>query len=145
MLFSLLLFLLLLDESEHQIYFDTTHSFIPHIPAFLGDQPTNRSFHDYRYLFLACVSLRTFRCGFLCCMTARADKVQQCCWTAKHVPAVEEGLGLRTWWVGAEEAMRTAVLDERPMEAVTARRLVPAFRLSQIKLEGKGPHHHQHQ
>lgn len=78
-------------------------------------------------------------------MTAKVDQVQQCCWTANHVLEVEEGFGGWTWWAGADEAMRTAVLDERPMEAVTARRLVPAFRLSQIKLGGKGPHHHQHQ
>lgn len=47
-------------------------------------------------------------------MTAKVDQVQQCCWTAKHVLEVEEGLGLRTWWAGADGAMRTAVLDERP-------------------------------
>lgn len=47
----LFFFWLLLDEWEHQISFDTTLLYT-HIPAFLGDRPTIRSFHDYRYLFL---------------------------------------------------------------------------------------------
>lgn len=97
---------------------------IPHTPLYPIYQlslETNR--HTVLFMTIDtffCLCLRTFLCRFLCCMTANADQVQQCCWTAKHVPVVREGLGLRRW-AGAKEAMRTAVLDERPMEAVTAR------------------------
>lgn len=80
-------------------------------------------------------------------MTAKADQVQQCCWTAKHILVVEVELelGWQAWWAGAEKAMWTAVLDKRYTEAVTVGRVVPAFRLSQIKLEGEPSHHLQHQ
>ena len=61
-----------------------------------------------------------------------------------HIPVVEEAFEWQTW-AGVGGASRTAVLDKRRVDAVTVRRLVPAFRLSQIKLEGEGSHDHQHQ
>lgn len=130
----------------------TVSILIPHTPLYpiyqlsLGDQPTSRSFHDYRYLFFFdCLSSRTFQCRFFCCMTARADQVQQSYWTGRHVLVVEEVFEWRTSWAGAEGASGTAVLEKRPMEAVKVGRLVPTFRLGQIKLEGQRSHHHQHQ